>query len=145
MARTVDADDLAAALYADISLIARRLRQAHAPGELSLPERSALSRLDRFGPATAADLARGDQITPQAMGTTLAVLERRGFVERRRDPDDGRRVIMSLTDAGREVVRHKRDASARHLAKILAEGFTPAELETLRAAVPLIERLGESI
>jgi DNA-binding MarR family transcriptional regulator len=145
MARKVDADDLAATLFADISLIARRLRQAHAPGELSLPERSALSRLDRGGPATAAELARADQITPQAMGTTLAVLERRGFVERRRDPDDGRRVIMSLTEAGREVVRHKRDASARQLASILAEGFTPAELETLKAAVPLIERLGESI
>lgn len=145
MAHGPDVDDLAAALYDGISLFVRSLRQVHAPGGLSLPERSVLSRLDRSGPATAAELARAEQITPQAIGTTLGVLETRGFVERRRDPRDGRRIIMSLTGAGLETLRHKRDARARQLAKILAEQFSPAELETLKAAAPLIERLGESL
>jgi hypothetical protein len=31
------------------------------------------------------------------------------------------------------------------LAKALAENFSPAELETLHAAAPLIERLGEKL
>ncbi|MFG2224990.1 MarR family winged helix-turn-helix transcriptional regulator [Streptomyces sp. NPDC048644] len=145
MAQTPDTADLAAGLYGGIGLLARRLRHLQAPGELSLPERSALARLDRGGPNTAAELARAEQITSQAMGTTLGALEERGFVERRPDPHDGRRVIMSVTDAGREILRHKRDARARQLAEVLNERFTAAELETLRAAAPLIERLGESL
>jgi hypothetical protein len=52
---------------------------------------------------------------------------------------------MSLTAAGVELVRHKRDARACQFAKVLAEEFTPAELRTLAQAAPLIERLGDHI
>jgi DNA-binding MarR family transcriptional regulator len=138
-------DDLAAALQDSISLLARRLRQAPTPGELSLPERSALSRLDRGGPATSAELARAEQITPQAMATTLGALEQRGLVGRRNDPHDGRRIIMSLTEAGRDMLRRKRAVRAQQLSAALAEGFTPEELEVLALAAPLIERLAEGI
>ncbi|AIA08230.1 MULTISPECIES: MarR family winged helix-turn-helix transcriptional regulator [Streptomyces] len=144
MTRSSDVDDLAGVLYGSIGLLARRLRQVQEPGALSLPERAALARLDRGGPATAAELARAEQITSQAMGTTLGVLEARGLVGRRRDPHDGRRIIMSLTDTGVEVLRHKRDARAQQLATALGERFTDAELATLQAAAPLIERLGDS-
>lgn len=144
MAPAPDFDDLATALYDGMGLVARRLRQAPAPGELSLPERSALGRLDRTGPATAADLARTEQITPQAMGITLAGLEERGLVERRPDPRDRRRVVMALTEAGAEVVRRKRDIRARQLAVALEQRFTTAEVATLAAAAPLIARLAES-
>lgn len=145
MTVATNVNDLALALYDGIRLIARRLRQAPTPGELSLPERSALSRLDRGGPATAAELARAEQITPQAMANTLAGLEQRGLVARRPDPDDGRRFIMSVTKVGAEMLRHKRDARTSQVATTLAERFTPAELEILAAAAPLIERLAESI
>jgi DNA-binding MarR family transcriptional regulator len=145
MVRSVDVDDLAGDLYEGIALTARRLRQVQTAGELPLPERAVLSRLDRHGPATAAALARTEQVSPQAMGITLGALVQRGFVERRRDPSDGRRIIMSLTAGGRNQLRHKRDSGARQLAEVLARRFTATELETLAAAVPLIEHLGESI
>lgn len=145
MVRIVDVDDLAGELYEGIALTARRMRQVQVAGELPLPERAVLSRLDRSGPATAATLARAEQVSPQAMGITLGSLAERGLVERRRDPADGRRIIMSLTAAGQEKLRRKRDSGARQLAEVLAGQFTAAELETLAAAVPLIEHLGESI
>jgi DNA-binding MarR family transcriptional regulator len=145
MADDQETEELAAALYADISLCARRLRQVPQPGGLTLPERAAMSRLDRNGPATAAELARAEQITPQSMGTTLAGLQARGLVERRADPTDGRRIIMSLTRSGQRMVRQKRDARAQQIAKVLAERFSAAELKKLRAAQPLLERLAESL
>jgi DNA-binding MarR family transcriptional regulator len=145
MAEGPDVGELAAALYDGVGIVARRLRQAQSPGELTLPERSALSRLARGGPASASELARAEQITPQAMGTTLSGLQERGYVERRPDPHDGRRIIMSLTVAGVEVLRQKRDDRARRLAQALEERFSGPELATLRAAVPLLERLGESL
>jgi DNA-binding MarR family transcriptional regulator len=138
-------DAVATGLYDGVRLLARRLRRAPTPGELSLPERSALSRLDRGGPATAAELARTEQITPQAMASTLAALQGRGLLVRQPDPADRRRIVMSLTETGREVLRHKRDARARQLATPLAERFTAEELEILMAAAPLIERLAENI
>src|ERR1700750_409025 len=145
MSRSVDVGDLAAELYEGIALAARRLRQVQVAGELPLPERAVLSRLDRAGPATAAALARAEQVSPQAMGSTLGALAGRGLVARRRDPADGRRIIMSLTPAGQEKLRRKRDSGAHQLAEVLSGRFTAAELETLAAAVPLIETLGESI
>lgn len=132
-------------LYAGIALAARRLRQVQVPGELSLPERAALSRLDRGGPATSAELSRAEQISPQAMGITLAALEERGFVARRADPRDARRIILSLSAAGRDELRHKRDAGARRLTEVLGTQFTAGELETLVAAAPLIGLLAESV
>ena len=45
---------VAGALRLSIGLLVRRLRQAKADGELTLPESSALARLDRGGPATSA-------------------------------------------------------------------------------------------
>ena len=52
---------------------------------------------------------------------------------------------MSLTDTGRRAVHDKRTARNEQLAKVLSDGFTRAELQTLLAAAPLIERLGESL
>lgn len=145
MTEEVDPVEVAGALQVGIGLFVRRLRQSPVQDDLTMPEMSALSRLERGGPATPSALARTEQITPQGMGATLQALVQRGLVERRPDPGDGRRVVMSLTEEGRVVVRSKRSARTRQLAKILADEFTPGELEILMAAAPLIERLGASI
>jgi DNA-binding MarR family transcriptional regulator len=126
-------------------LLLRRLRQVQAEGELTLPETSALVRLDRGGPATSSALAKLEQISPQSMGATLGALEARGLVERRPDPGDGRRAVMSLTEAGLRTLRNRRNARTQQLAKALSAGFTPAELSQLMTAAPLIERLAQSI
>jgi DNA-binding MarR family transcriptional regulator len=145
MTQEPDATDVAGALRASIGLLLRRLRQVQAAGELTLPESAALTRLDRGGPSTASALARLEQISPQSMGATLGGLEARGFVQRQPDPQDGRRVVLSVTDSGRQVLQDKRNARTERLAKALDAGFTPSELRQLEAAAPLLERLAQSI
>ena len=140
-----DVGQVAAALRVSIGLLLRRLRQVHVDGELTLPESSALVRLDRGGPTTPGELAKLEQISPQSMGATLATLEARALVERRPDPRDGRRVVLSVTEAGRDLLLDKRNARTRLLAQALSAGFTPAELRQLMAAAPLLERLAQSI
>jgi DNA-binding MarR family transcriptional regulator len=125
--------------------IVRRLRQSHQPGELTLSEVSVLSRLDRDGPATPGALAVGERVRPQAMGTTLAALEQRGMVARMPDPDDGRRVSMSVTEAGRRVLHDRRSVSTRRIAAALAEGFSPEERRRLIEVIPLLERLADHL
>ena len=145
MSEDPDVGQVAAALRVSIGLLLRRLRQVQVEGELTLPESSALTRLDRGGPTTPSELAKLEQISPQSMGATLAALEARGLVGRRPDPRDGRRVVLSVTEAGRAVLLDKRNARAEQLAKALSAGFTPAELRQLMAAAPLLERLAQSI
>jgi DNA-binding MarR family transcriptional regulator len=142
---TPDPFDLADSLRVSLGLLIRRIRQVQAGGELTMPETAALARLDRGGPATSSALARQEQISPQSMGATLAGLEARGLLERRPDPADGRRAVLSLTPAGREVLRTRRSARTRALARALEAGFTPAELSQLQAAAPLLERLAQQL
>jgi len=141
----LDVGQLAAALRANVGLLLRRLRQVHGEGELTLPESSALVRLERGGPATPSALARLEQISPQSMGATLAALESRGLIERHADPADGRRSVMSVTEAGRQVLGDRRNARTEQLARALSAGFTRPELEQLMAVAPLLERLAHSI
>src|SRR5215203_589681 len=47
------------------------------------------------------DLADASALTKQAVGETVAELERLGYVERVPDPHDGRAKIIRLTDRGR--------------------------------------------
>jgi DNA-binding MarR family transcriptional regulator len=145
MQRDPYVDQVAGALRVSIGLLRRRLRQAQADGGLTLPETSALARLDRGGPTTSAALARSEQISPQSMGATLGALETRGLIERGSDPQDGRRAVMSVTEAGLQALRDRRNAGTEQLAQALSTGFTRSELRQLMAAAPLIERLAESI
>jgi DNA-binding MarR family transcriptional regulator len=140
-----DVDEVAAALRVAVGMVMRKLKQAQLPGELTLAETSALSRLDRGGPATSSELAKQDRISPQSMGATLAALEARGLVARDRDPGDGRRIVLSITDAGRQVINDRRGARTEQIAAALRAGFTEAELVQLLAVVPLLERLAEKL
>jgi DNA-binding MarR family transcriptional regulator len=125
--------------------IVRRLRQYHEPGELTLSEISVLSRLDRFGPATPSALADGEHVRPQAMGATLAVLEQRALVTRAADPDDGRRVRMSVTADGRRLLVDRRSANSRQMTVALTEGFSREEQRRLIAVIPLLERMADTL
>ena len=145
MAGDPDVREVAAAVRVSVGLLVRRMRQVRPEGELTLPESTALARLDRTGPATPGALAKMEQISPQSMGTTLGSLEARGLIERRADPADGRRVVLSVTEAGLEVLRHKRGARTGQLAEALSTGFTQAELRQLMVAAPLLERLAQSL
>jgi DNA-binding MarR family transcriptional regulator len=139
-------DEVASVLLAGLSVLVRRVRQVPIDGGLTMSERTALSQLDRLGPTTSSALAREAQITAQAMGATLSALRARGLVERRQDPNDGRRMVLSVTEAGLQALKDKRNARADLIARALTSGaFTPAELEQLAAAAPLLERLAQNI
>jgi len=140
-----NASEVASALRVATGLLYRKLKQTQPEGELTLAESSALGRLERFGPASSSELARVDRISPQSMGVTVAALLERGLIERSRDAEDGRRIVLSVTEAGRQVVHDKRGKRTEQIAAALRDGFTDAELTLLMTAAPLLERLAEKI
>jgi DNA-binding MarR family transcriptional regulator len=140
-----DAAELAAALVLAVGRIARRVRQAHSVGDVTLSEVSVLARLNRDGADSPGSLAELERVRPQAMASTLATLEERALVRRRQDASDGRRVLMRVTDAGRKVLADRRSESVRRLTSVLEEEFTPGEQRRLLAVLPLLDRLAERL
>jgi DNA-binding MarR family transcriptional regulator len=120
----------------------QRLRAESNPDELTWSQTVALSRLERAGPMTTAELARADFVKPQSMGATLAELEREGLVARQRHPTDGRQVLFALTAAGVEARRKRSAAKQAWLLAAMAD-LDPAEQRTLIDAAELIKRLAE--
>ncbi len=140
-----DVTEVAGKLRVSVGLVVRKLKQAPGAGELTLAESSALGRLERGGPATSSDLARVERISPQSMGVTVATLLERGLIARSRDPEDGRRIVLSITEEGRRTVHDRRGARTELIAAALRDGFSDAELGQFLAITPLLERLAEKL
>jgi len=86
-------------------------------------------------------LAVAEGVRPQSMAAILGALDAAGLIERRPDPEDGRRQLITLSAAGRERAVGDRQARAEWLARRLHEDFTEPERRTLIAAAALLERL----
>src|SRR5882757_6828826 len=130
-ASRADQTNASQANASDPALIATELRATLGP----------LVRRDREGPATASELAAGEGIRPQSMFTIVAALQERGLVARAPDPNDGRRIVLSLTDSGREGMHGARTEKARRLTAAIADELTPDEQRQLAAALPLLARI----
>jgi DNA-binding MarR family transcriptional regulator len=145
MPSRTSAPTVAEDLHLVVGRIARALRQAHAIGDLTLSEASTLARLDRGGPASPGTLAEEERVSPQAIATTIAAMEGKGYVVRRPDPADGRRAIVSLTQLGTSVRRERRGESARRLEAGLRDTLDAGELASLAAVLPLLDRVAQSL
>ncbi len=132
-----------------VGRIGRRLRQLYAtpdaaadPGFLEV---AVLTRLDRLGPLTSRALAEIESVTPQAIGTALTGLQQRGFVVRAQDPDDGRKVITTITEGGRRMLASREHAVNEHMRRTLNDGFDATERAQIAAVIPLLERLADEL
>lgn len=140
-----DAERVGAALRLVVGRIARRVRQTHAVGDVTLSEVSVLARLDREGATSPGALAEQERVRPQAMAATLAGLEERGLIRRRPHADDGRRAVLTLTAAGRKILLDRRSETTHRLTTVLDEAFTAAERRKLLAVLPLLDRLADRL
>ena len=117
--------------------------RGQALGGPSFLELAVLLRLDRMGPCSAGALAAGERVTSQAVSAALAGLRRRGLVRVTTDPADRRRSVVGISDAGRDTLDSRERQLGDRLTEVVAASFTAAELRTLRAAAPLLDRLAD--
>ncbi|GAB3254952.1 MarR family transcriptional regulator [Alteromonas gracilis] len=133
--------ELASELRVSVARFVRRVRKERgSDDEITLTQRSVLVTLWRDGEQPVGRLAEAEQVRPPSMTRTVACLEEGGYVTRRQDPDDGRAVLVHLTDKGNEVLEADRRRRDAWLSQRLAE-LTEDERRVLRDAVPLLERM----
>jgi len=125
-----------------VQRLRRKLQDESSVHDLSAPQASALARLLLLGePSTASQLAGAERVKPQSMAKTLATLHEQGLIARSADPDDGRRTLITLTEAGRAAAQGARAQRLEWLTEALAQRFTESERRVIEEAVTLLERL----
>ena len=136
-----DTARIASELRLVLGQLLRRLRAEH---RFSLSQGAVLGRLDREGPQSVSDLAASERMRQQSMAQTVSDLEADGLVERRPDPQDGRRALVSLTEQGIAVLQAERRQREGWLARAITDDLSPEEQAVLSDAVELLRRLAES-
>jgi DNA-binding MarR family transcriptional regulator len=141
MTRSSEIGPVASELRLVLGQLVRRLRSEYA---FPVAQASVLSRLEREGAQTTSALAAVERIRPQSMAQTLTELEDEELISRRPDPDDGRQVLIELTRRGRDRLRDEQRKREDWLAETIESTLSPAEQQTLIAAVPLLRQLAQS-
>ena len=109
-----------------------------------MPQALALARIVEDGPISNAALAAGEYMRPQSTHEVVLLLERRGLVERRPDPADGRKLLIEVTPSGRRTVNELMGLRHEWLAGSIERDLTPAEKEMLAIAAALMDRIASS-
>jgi DNA-binding MarR family transcriptional regulator len=112
--------------------------------EMTGATRGTLLHLANSGPLTIGEIAEHFDRAQSVVSEIVDGLEKKGLLERMRDPRDKRRVLVWLTDAGQEALERDREVLSKELlAKAMAR-MKPADRESLlRGTKALIEACDE--
>lgn len=136
----------AIALALAMTRLRSRLREEagmHRTG-LSISQIGLLGRLIAEGPATAAYLAGAEHVSQQAIAQSLTTLKAEGLVAAKPDPNDGRKMLLSATTAGRALYEALHVSREAWLIRAIETALTDEERAVLRDAAELMERLASA-
>jgi DNA-binding MarR family transcriptional regulator len=109
--------------------------------QVTTPEYTALSVLRHRSGLSSAQLARRAFVSAQAMNLIVVALERRGWIARSPDPDNGRILRAKLTPLGKEMLVACDRATASVEKALLAE-LSASEVAALRS---MLERCANAL
>ncbi|MET9168799.1 helix-turn-helix domain-containing protein [Streptomyces cellulosae] len=134
----MDDKHLAEELRLTIGHLVRTVRAADTmpPGESAV-----LGYLDRAGPMTTAEIAQQRGVTHQSVAKTVKDLLAQNLVRTEAHPGDGRKLLLHLTQAGRDRLAEERRRRADWLGAAINDVLDADERRTLEAALPLLSRL----
>lgn len=125
-----------------IARLARRMRHERGTSDFTDGQTAVLFALAAHGPQTLSELSTNEGITAPSMNRTVNSLEAVDLLVRSASPDDGRKIIIKLTDSGCAVVdEHRRLRDARFAERLST--LTDDERLSLEAAAPVLRKLAE--
>jgi DNA-binding MarR family transcriptional regulator len=143
MASRKSQEDLAIRLVLAVKRLRARLRETWPSPVQSLPtsQLAILKRLRDDGPTTAATLAVAEHVSQQAIAQHVAVLRGARLVTTTRDPDDGRKTLVSITKSGLKLFDAAAESRNAWLMQAIAAKVPPKDHAALVKAIELLERL----
>jgi DNA-binding MarR family transcriptional regulator len=137
---TMPLDALAAALTTDLERIFGLFRSLSPASGLSITAAATLASIERLGPQRLTVLAAREGVTQPAMTQLISRLEESGLVRREASPEDGRVVLVVITDEGRAVLARRRSVRSDRMAAIIAQ-LDPEHRSALAMALPALDAL----
>ncbi|WP_234417811.1 MULTISPECIES: MarR family winged helix-turn-helix transcriptional regulator [Miniimonas] len=131
--------ELVSNLRRAVLMTSRRLRAERAGG-VTESQYSVLAHLSCEGECTPSDLAELECVSAPSMTRTVAALETAGLVERRPHPDDGRQVLVRISDEGTAVIAATRRRRNAWLTQRLG-ALSPDERDALARAADILRRI----
>ncbi|SEM56244.1 MarR family winged helix-turn-helix transcriptional regulator [Streptacidiphilus jiangxiensis] len=95
---------------------------------------TALTVLAHRDGISAAQLARDSFVTPQSMADMLRLLDSRGLISRRPNPESKRELLVHITDEGRELLTTYADAAAA-IENRMTDGLSARQVTEFRTAI----------
>jgi DNA-binding MarR family transcriptional regulator len=99
-----------------------------------------LAGIERLGPQRLTVLAAREGVTQPAMTQLISRLEESGLVHREASAEDGRVVLVVITDEGRAVLARRRSVRSDRMAAIIAQ-LGPEHRAALAIALPALDAL----
>ena len=112
-------------------LIQDDLARSFAGSELTVARTHLLWELFRLGPSTQQMLATALKVSPRNVTGLVDALEAGNFLTRRPHPTDRRATLVTLTDAGRQVMTEMEQQRSQIAAELVAD-LDPVQLEMFR-------------
>jgi DNA-binding MarR family transcriptional regulator len=98
-----------------------------------------LSIVGRYAPISGVEASQHSNLEPTKVTRAVDRLVEQGFVFRRPDPEDRRRIVLTLSTKGKRAFAETERIRQRMEAKFL-EPLSPTELETLYVALDKLDR-----
>jgi DNA-binding MarR family transcriptional regulator len=137
-----DVTQVADGIHSAAIHLLRLVRKQDATAGIGPAQLSALSVLVFGGPVTLGKLAEAEQVKPPTMSRIVTGLERNRLAEREVDAKDSRLVQVRATAKGTRLLHEGRRQRIEYLARNL-DGLSGGDLETLKAAVEILQRAFE--
>ena len=132
--RSASPNDAWEALLAAHATLIKQLAARDIWADVSMREYDVLYTLSKCPePISLTELNRYVLLSQPAMSRMVDRLAERGLIDRQPDPDDGRGVRLSLTEAGRDLQRGIGARHARDVARAVTGPLSPAEIRQLEA------------
>ena len=134
--------DLATRLRSEMYRLVKVLRKETRNDELlSLTERSTLALVYQYTEILPGELALLEKVTTQAMSQIINHLLELGLIIKTPSEADRRKVIVTLTDAGKKLVRQRQAEKQEWLNRRIAETLSAKEKQTLAEAIHILTKL----
>lgn len=131
---------------ADLRLVMGRLIRSirqHNSGGLTASQVSILASVEELGPIRLSDLAMRECIGAPVATRLTTTLENLGYLKRVPDDQDKRACLVEMTPSGQKVLKNLWEQRTEGINRKI-QLLSKAEIATLKAAIPILDKLAKS-